>query len=281
MAAQKVALVTGASSGVGKATAIALAKAGFLVFPAARRVEEMRDLENYGCRPVHLDLRDGATLVKAVELASAVHGAVDVLVNNAADGSLGPLETTDIDGMRRQFETNIFGATHLIQLVLDGMRNQKSGRIINVSSMGGEHTTPCSGSYHATKYATEALSDSWRYELAPFGIQVAVVQPAVIDTPMARTSADNFKAMLSVRYYGKLLHKMGEMAEKSVASGTGVISADDVAKAIVHAATANRAKTRYKVGIAAHILPAMRRWLPDRAYDAVWRRAFNTPIETN
>lgn len=201
------------------------------------------------------------------------YGSVDVVVSNAADGALGPLEETTVGAMRAQFETNVFGPTLLTQLVVPAMRAKGSGRIIAVSSMGAEHTTPCSGSYHATKYATNALADSWRFELRPFGITYVIVQPAVVATPMAVSGAQRFKDR-STGLYGPLMLKMGQMAETAIAKRQGVVSADDVADAIVHAATADKPKTRYRVGIAAHILPAMRRYLPDRAYDAVWRRAF-------
>lgn len=270
---QPLALVTGASSGIGKEAAKRLAAKGFRVYPAARRLEAMADLMPLGCCPVRLDLNDPQAVEQVVTDIVAETGGIDVLVSNAADGALGPLEEVDIDGMRRQFETNVFAPTRLIQLVIPAMRARSSGRIVLVSSMGGEHTTPCSGSYHATKYATEALADSWRFELASSGIVVSVIQPAVVDTPMAQHSSVDLKSRTG--RYAPLLHKMGEMAETAIAKRQGVVTPEAVADAIVDAATARRPKTRYKVGIAAHMLPAMRRWLPDRAYDAVWRRAFN------
>ncbi|WP_421849353.1 SDR family NAD(P)-dependent oxidoreductase [Novosphingobium sp.] len=272
-AGQRVALVTGASSGIGKVAAKQLAAAGYIVFPAARRIEAMADLIPLGCRPIRLDLNDPAAVEAVVAEIVGQVGGIDLLVSNAADGALGPLEEVEIAGMRAQFETNVFAPTRLIQLVIPAMRQRGGGRVALVSSMGGEHTTPCSGSYHATKYATEALADSWRFELASSGIDIAVIQPAVVDTPMARNSSVNLKARTG--RYAPLLHKMGEMAETAIVKRQGVVTPEAVAKAIVHAATARRPKTRYKVGMAAHLLPAMRRWLPDRAYDAVWRKAFN------
>lgn len=176
-----------ASSGIGNATAKALVAAGYITYATARRVEALNALKKLGCRVLQLDVTDEHSMVAAVQEA-AEHGAVDVLVNNAGYGEMGPIEEVAVERWRRQFETNVFGPARLVQLVLPGMRKQHSGRIINVSSMGGEMTFPFAGVYHASKYAVEALSDALRFEVAPFGIDVIVIQPSAVRTPLGDAS---------------------------------------------------------------------------------------------
>jgi NAD(P)-dependent dehydrogenase (short-subunit alcohol dehydrogenase family) len=179
---QNVALVTGASSGIGEATALSLQAAGYLVYGAARRVDRMTSLADKGVRVLAMDITDEASMAAGVKQILADNDGIDVLVNNAGFGSYGALEDVPMDDARYQFEVNLFGMARLIQLVLPAMRKQRSGRIINVSSIGGKIYEPMGGWYHATKFAVEGLSDSLRLELAPFGIQVVVVEPGAIRT---------------------------------------------------------------------------------------------------
>jgi NAD(P)-dependent dehydrogenase (short-subunit alcohol dehydrogenase family) len=273
---QKTALVTGASSGIGYATAIALATAGFKVYAGARRVEEMAPLVRHGCIPVRLDVADEASRQSVVNQILAEDGAVDVLVNNAAFGKSGPLELFPLETMRKQFETNIFGGVGLMQLVIPAMRRKKAGRIINVSSVGGQHTTPLFGSYHGTKYTTEVFSDTLRFELAPFGIDVVVIQPGAVNTPMAHSALDDFTAEPDNPYFA-LINKFGTIARDSIGKGQGMVEADQVAKAIVVAATAKRPKTRYRVAkFSSSLLVILKRWLTDRGYDWFWKATLKT-----
>ncbi len=179
---KRVALITGASSGIGKAAAMAFVRAGFVTYATARRPETLAALEAAGCHALPLDVTDEASMVAAVRAVEDAHGAVDILVNNAGYGLNGPLEELPMDDVRRQFETNVFGLLRMSQLVLPGMRQHGGGRIINVGSMGGEFTTPGAGAYHASKYAVESLSDALRVEVRPFGVQVALVQPTGVHT---------------------------------------------------------------------------------------------------
>src|SRR5690348_15143016 len=173
----KIALVTGGSSGIGEATALALAERGYTVYAGARRVERMEPLKAHGVRPLAMDVTDDASLQFAVSQMLAEAGRIDVLVNNAGYGSYGALEDVPLSEARSQFEVNVFGAARLTQLVLPHMRAQRSGTVVNITSMGGKVHTPLGGWYHGTKFALEALSDCLRVEAKPFGIDVVVIEP--------------------------------------------------------------------------------------------------------
>src|SRR3954454_12700579 len=187
------AIVTGASAGIGEATCLALQRKGFRVFAVARRAERMAHLADRGIVPVSADVTDDTSLVALVDRVVAETGRVDVLVNNAGYGSYGALEEVPMEEARRQFDVNVFGLARLTQLVLPHMRAQRSGRIINVSSVGGKIWEPLGAWYHATKFAVEGLSDSLRVELRPHGIDVVVIQPGAIKTEWASISADNLR----------------------------------------------------------------------------------------
>ncbi len=189
MASQAV-LITGCSSGIGRATAERLADRGFLVYATARRPESIAGLEARGCRILALDVTEEASMQAAVAAVTAEHGAVGALVNNAGYSQSGAIEEVSLEDVRRQFETNVFGLVRMCQLVLPGMRAQRSGRIVNVSSMGANFTFPGGGLYHATKYAVEAISDALRFEVAGFGIHVVIVQPGLIRTRFADAATD-------------------------------------------------------------------------------------------
>ncbi len=178
----KAILITGCSTGIGRATALRLAKAGQTVYASARRLESIRDLESAGCRLLELDVCDEQSMANAVREVQAKEGAVGVLVNNAGYGSDGTIEEVPMEEVRRQFETNVFGLSRMTQLVLPAMRAQRWGRIVNVSSMGGRMTLLGGGFYHATKYAVEAISDALRFEVGRFGIHVVVIEPGIIKT---------------------------------------------------------------------------------------------------
>ena len=178
-------LVTGCSSGIGRATAQRLAARGHTVYATARRVDTISDLAARGCRVLALDVTDEASMRAAVDVVCDEHGAVGALVNNAGYSQSGAVESVAPADVRRQFETNVFGLVRMCQLVLPGMRAQRRGRIVNVSSMGANFTFPGGGLYHATKYAVEAISDALRFELAGFGVEVVVIQPGIIRTGFA------------------------------------------------------------------------------------------------
>ena len=185
----RAALVTGCSSGIGRATAERLAASGWTVYATARKPETLSDLEARGCRTLALDVTDEASMRAAVEAIESEHGAVGVLVNNAGYSQSGAIETVPMDKVRDQFETNVFGLVRLCQLVLPGMRRQRWGKIVNLSSMGGKLVFPGGGFYHATKYAVEAISDALRFEVKGFGVDVILIEPGLIRTAFGETAS--------------------------------------------------------------------------------------------
>ncbi len=179
-----VSSLTGLSSGTGRATALRLQRAGWPVYAGGRSLEGLKDLAAEGVTPLRLDVTDEDSMAAAVERISNDHGAVGVLINNAAYSLNGLIGETPMDEVRRQFETNLFGIARMSQLVLPGMRAQSSGRIVMMSSIFGLFATPGRGYYQATKHALEAVSDSLRMEVAQDGIKVVVIEPS----PPSRTS---------------------------------------------------------------------------------------------
>ncbi len=261
----KTVLVTGASSGMGKATAVKLLAEGYAVYAVARRVERMRDLADLGAVVVAVDVTDERDLVSVVERITAERGGIDVLVNNAGFGLYGAMEDISLDEARYQFEVNLFGLARLTQLVLPGMRERGAGKIVNMSSMGGKVYTPLGAWYHATKHALEGWSDCLRLELAPLGIDVIVIEPGLIDTEFADVVSGPLLARSGTGAYATMARQVAEGTRQSYAGGTTPASviADVIAKAIV----ARRPRTRYAAGKYAKMLMSMRKWLGDRVYD--------------
>lgn len=288
-------LITGCSSGIGQAAALALHEAGRTVVATARNPATLSSLASRGLRTLALDVTDESSMRAAVDAA----GPIDVLVNNAGYGLYGTVEQLPMAEIRRQFETNFFGLVRLTQLVLPGMRAAGSGRILNVSSMGGRATLPGGAFYHASKYAVEALSDALRMEVARFGIDVVLIEPGPVRTPWNDVAAGSLAA--SVAPGGSAAN--GGAANGGAATGNGAdpyagfkdavtaafstatdgplarfsSSADDIAKVITRAVTARRPRTRYLINPVARTTVTLRRWLPDRAYDAVLRRQYHLP----
>lgn len=268
----KVALVTGASSGIGEATAIKLQSLGYTVYAAARRVERMQPLAAAGMHILPLDVTDDASLQQAVTTIMTQSGRIDVLVNNAGYGSYGAVEDVPADEARAQFEVNVFGAVRLTQLLLPHMRAQRSGTIINITSMGGKMHTPLGAWYHGTKFALEAISDCLRMEVQPFGIDVVVIEPGGIKTEWPDIAAEKLLAVSGHGAYARQAHAMANSmigdASKKRQSPPEVI-ADTIATAL----SVRRPKTRYVVGFAAKPMLFLRRLLSDRAFDGFMRMA--------
>ncbi|MFL5869406.1 MAG: SDR family NAD(P)-dependent oxidoreductase, partial [Thermoleophilaceae bacterium] len=184
----KAVLITGCSTGIGRATAEHLAGQGLTVYATARKAESIEDLKDKGCRTLALDVTDESSMQAAVQTVEEAEGAVGALVNNAGYSLSGAIETIPMDSIRKQFETNVFGLIRMSQLVLPGMRRQRHGRIVNVSSMGGRLTFPGGGIYHATKYSVEAISDVLRFEVQGFGVDVVLIEPGLIKTEFANAA---------------------------------------------------------------------------------------------
>ncbi|RXZ72546.1 oxidoreductase [Agromyces albus] len=268
---KKVALVTGASSGMGHAFAIQLHEAGFLVYGVARRTDRMNDLRARGIKTIAMDITDDESTSDGVRQILTETGRIDVLVNNAGYGSYGAVEDVPLEEARRQFEVNVFGAARLVQLVLPSMRSHKSGTIINITSMGGKIYTPFGAWYHATKFAFESFSDVLRLETKPFGINVVIIEPGAIRTEFNGIAADN---LIETSGKGPYADKAAKVAKAARAENTATTSPPEVvARTLVKAATARRPKTRYAVGFGAKPLIFTRSILPDRAYDAMILRA--------
>ncbi|AZC64567.1 oxidoreductase [Pseudomonas chlororaphis] len=268
----KVALVTGASSGIGEATALKLKALGYTVYAAARRVERMHPLAQAGLHVLPLDVTDDASMQACVQDILARSGRIDVLVNNAGYGSYGAVEDVPSDEARAQFEVNVFGAVRLIQLVLPQMRAQRSGTIINITSMGGKMHTPLGAWYHGTKFALEAISDCLRLEVQPFGIDVVVIEPGGIKTEWADIAAQKIVETSGRGPYAPQAQAMawsmvGETSRKY--QSPPQVIADTIARAV----SARRPKTRYAVGFGAKPLIFLRRLLSDRAFDGLMRLA--------
>ena len=269
---KKIALVTGASSGIGEATVRRLAADGYLVYAAARRVERMQPLAAIGARILALDLCDDASTVAAVDAIRGDHGRLDALVNNAGYGAYGALEDVPMDEARRQFEVNVFGLARLTQLVLPMMRTQGDGTIVNITSIGGKMHEPLGSWYHATKFAVEGLSDCLRMELAPFGIRVVVVEPGAIRTEWSGIARDSLLQRSGHTAYAEQAAAHARMLaggeNSSLASPPEVVAAT-IAKAL----RARRPRTRYATGGGARTILLLRRLLGDRGFDGFMRFA--------
>ena len=265
---KKVVLITGASSGMGKSTAKILLDKGYTVYGAARRTEKMADLKEKGMGIIELDLTKDDSIVNAVTTLKEKEGRIDVLINNAGYGSYGAVEDVPIEEAKRQFEVNIFGLARITQLVLPTMREQKSGRIVNISSMGGKIYTPFGAWYHATKHALEGWSDSLRLEVKPFGIDVVVVEPGGIKTAWGTIAADHLEETSSEGAYADLATKVAkDMKDRYTSDGLTPVAV--LGKEIAKAATENKPKTRYVKGYMAKPAIAIRKWLGDRIFDKV------------
>lgn len=274
----KVVLITGCSSGIGKATARSLAARGHRVVATARRVEDLKELAEAGCDVLALDVTDEASMVAAVQAVEAKYGAVGVLVNNAGYSQSGAIEAVPLARVRAQFETNVFGLVRLTQLVLPGMRRQGFGRIINMSSMGGKLTFPGGGYYHATKYALEALSDALRFEVQGFGVKVVLIEPGLIRSGFSE-AAVSAMAGNAEEVYGAFHQAVAKATKESYEKGPLARLAgtpEDVAAVVEKAITAKSPRARYTVSASAKVLLTQRKLLSDRAWD--WFLGANFPV---
>jgi NAD(P)-dependent dehydrogenase (short-subunit alcohol dehydrogenase family) len=278
----KAVLITGCSSGIGRATALRLAKGGWKVYASARRVESLAELAEAGCETLALDVCDEDSMAAAVETVEAAEGAVGVLVNNAGYSQGGAIETVPMESVRRQFETNVFGLVRLTQLVLPKMRAQRWGRIVNVGSMGGRLTFPGGGHYHATKYALEAISDALRFELAGFGIDVVLLEPGLITTEFGETAAGavaDVSSSVEEGPYAGFNAALGAVTKGAYEGPMRRLGGgpEKVAAAIEKAIGARRPPARVAITPSAKVTIAMRKLMSDRAWDAAMRRQFPQP----
>lgn len=263
---KQVALVTGASSGMGKAFAKALLAEGMTVYAAARRIEQMADLASLGAVPLKMDITHEDEVQAAVQRIEQEHGGVDVLINNAGFGMYGAIEETTIDDARYQFEVNLFGMARLTQLVLPSMREKRTGKIINISSVGGKIYTPLAGWYHATKHAVEGWSDCLRLELRPFNIDVVIIEPGVIATEFGNVMMEPMLKRSGSGPYSKMTHAVAA-AMKAYGEQGGASDPQVIVRLMLQAVRAHKPKIRYAGGKYAKPVLFIRKWFGDRVFD--------------
>jgi short-subunit dehydrogenase len=277
----KAVLITGCSSGIGRASALRLVGAGWNVYATARRPETLTELAQAGCKTLALDVTDEQSMSVAVEQIEQAEGAIGVLINNAGYSQSGAIETVPLDAVRRQFETNVFGLVRLTQLVLPKMRSQRWGKIVNVGSMGGKLSFPGGGHYHATKHALEAISDAMRYELAGFGIDVILLEPGLITTEFGETATASMAdvEMAGDDPYATFNTTVGAVTKGAYEGPMRLLGGgpDRVAKTIERALKRNHPPARIKITPSAKLTIALRRLMPDRLWDAAMRAQFPQP----
>jgi short-subunit dehydrogenase len=265
---KKVIIVTGASSGMGKDFALHLLKKGHIVYGLARRTEKMADIVKAGGKAIEMDVTNEEQIQKAVNQVIEEQGKVDVLINNAGYAIYGTVEEASIETARRQFEVNLFGLASITQKIIPGMRERRSGTIINISSMGGKMYTPFGAWYHATKHALEGWSDCLRLELSPFNVNVVIIEPGGIKTEFTDVFIENLQGNLENGPYAdslkKVVNSSREMADKGNLSKPSVIT-----NLIDKAVHSKKPKTRYVAGAYAKPLMFMRKYLGDRMFDKI------------
>lgn len=265
---KKIIIITGATSGMGLETLKLLAKNGHTVYGTARKKEDFKTIEEAGGKPLQADMNDYESLEKAVETIIKEEGRIDVLDNNAGYGLYGTVEEIPLKDAKNQLEVNLFGLARLTQLVIPHMRAQKSGTIINISSMGGKIYTPFGAWYHASKHALEGFSDCLRLELRHFGIHVVVVEPGSIATPWNDIMRKNLEKYSTSGPYKETAENFIARSERSSKTNEGS-PPSIIADVILKIVNARKPKTRYVAGKYAKLLISIRKFLGDRIYDKV------------
>lgn len=261
---KKIVLVTGASAGMGKETALLLAKKGYTVYGSARRMDKLEELKKSGVRVLEMDVTKEESVVKGIEQIINAEKKIDILINNAGFGSYGAIEDVPLNDARYQLEVNVFGAARLIQLVLPYMRKNKYGKIVNISSIGGKMATPFGGWYHASKFALEGLSDSLRNEVKPFGIDVIVIEPGGIKSEWGGIAFDSLVKVSGDKAYKETVNKLSKAFRSTEEKNPGP---ELIAGLIKTAIEAKNPKTRYVAGYMAKPAIFMRNILSDKMMD--------------
>ena len=263
---KKVILITGASSGIGKDTALSLIKEGHIVYGAARRLEMMQDIIQAGGHAIKMDILKERNIDDVVNQIIKEQNRIDVLINNAGYGLWGAVETISIDEAKRQFDVNIFGLAYLTKKIIPFMREQKSGKIINMSSMGGKVYTPFGAWYHATKYALEGWSDCLRIELKSFGIDVILIEPGVIKTEFQDVMMDSTVERSIGTPYEKKLKALEKATQEMYTRGIGS-PPSTITKLIIKAINSHNPKRRYVGGLFAKPMLFIKKWFGDKMYE--------------
>lgn len=267
---KKTVLITGASQGIGRAAAQRFHQLGYQVVALARTATQSAALRSMGVACYDADLSNEQELEQVCRQILAKHPVIDVLVNNAGYCQNGFVEELTLQQLRHQFEVNVFGLLRVTQLILPAMRKAGTGRIINIGSAGGDFTSPGASAYHASKYAIESFTDGLRMELRPFGIGVALIKPGGVATTFAANASASYPAPIAGNPYQQSRQRFLQMLDTILdpqQSSAPLLTPDKVVDAIVTAAQARRPRTRYRVGMLAHVLPMLKRLLSDRAFD--------------
>lgn len=265
---KKVILITGASSGMGKETAIKLIQSGHIVYTVARRIGQMDDIKKLGGYPIKMDVTNENDIQHVVETIIREQGKIDILWNNAGFGLYGAVEDVPLDEARRQMEVNVFGMAAMTQKVVPYMRAAKSGTIINTSSMGGKMYFPMGAWYHASKHAVEGLSDCLRLELKAFNINVVVLEPGFIATEFGNVLLEGFAKIRKDSAYRNIMDKIIDGTKKA-AQGNGSSKPDVISNTILKIVNTTKPKTRYRVGKFAKPMVWMRTYLGDNMFDRI------------
>jgi NAD(P)-dependent dehydrogenase (short-subunit alcohol dehydrogenase family) len=275
-------LITGCSTGIGRATAERLAADGWNVHATARKLEAIEDLAKAGCTTHALDVNNEKSMEVAVATVEE-DGPIGALINNAGYSQSGAIETIPMESVRKQFETNVFGLMRMCQLVLPSMRDAGSGRIVNLSSMGGKLTFPGGGVYHATKHAVEALSDALRFEVKEFGVDVVIIEPGLIITEFGETAAGSLGEIDEHGPYSKFNADVAKVTANAYTGPMARFGAgpEAVAGKIARALTARRPSTRYTVTPSATAMLGMRKLMTDRMWDRFVRTQYPAPKPEN
>lgn len=273
-----VILITGASSGIGYEAARMLSEQGHKIYGAARRTERMESLRSYGVTPLALDVTSDASAEDVINHIIQKEGRIDVLVNNAGYGELGPIETTSLQDAQRQLDVNVIGLARMTKLVLPHMRKQGSGRIVNVASIAGRITFGFAGWYNASKYAVEALSDATRMEVEPYGIDVVIIEPGGVYSNWGRIAAEQLRKASGETTYEKKAGRMANVFEMMYGRNPFnlMTSATKAACHVCKAATSRHPKTRYAFGVGNASMRFLHTVLPDRWFDAIITTLFST-----
>jgi len=261
---KKVALITGASAGIGKATVKLFLQDGYIVYGAARRMDKMQDIAALGAKLLKMDVADDASMIEGVNTIIKNEGRIDVLVNNAGFGSYGTVEDVSMADARYQLDVNLFGLARLTQLILPHMREQHFGKIVNITSIGGKMGMPLGGWYHASKFAVEGLSDSLRLEVKPFGIDVIVIEPGGIKTEWTGIASESMKRVSGDTAYKSLVEKTIPMFDMAERNGS---DPELIAKLIKKAVSVRKPRARYSAGFMSSPMLFVKKWLGDAIFD--------------
>ena len=268
---KKTVLITGASSGIGRETAILLSSKGYRVYAGARRVEKMKDLEELGIQIRRLDVTDEESMKTCVTSIEKVEGSIDILINNAGYGSYGAIEDVPIEEAKKQLEVNLFGMARMTQLILPKMRENRFGKIVNISSMAGIIWTPLGGWYHASKFAVEGLSNSLRMETKQFGIDVILIEPGGVKSEWSTITAKHIDEFSKGGAYAKLAEGFSQTL-KGFYSNKHITEPKEIAETIYKSIASEKPKTRYLVGFMAKPFVWTKRLLSDKLYDKLTLR---------